>query len=669
MKYFIFVLCLVVSNLAYSRDRVVPGDFYDIVEVDDPQWSPAGDRIVFVTSVPNEKRDGYDKNLWVVQADASGLRQLTHNPAADWAPRWSEDGREILFLSRRGGMPQGWILPMKGGEARCVTPEGVGIGSLRWVPGSRAVSFVAGVPVDSKSGPKKELKKPEPSDLAKKGVKVVRRVIYFSHGEYIGPLARHLHTLDLETGKLFQLTSGDRSVGDYRWAPDGKRAAVLFRRFPESRDIYETRLAVVGRGGKTRLLKAPGKNLGGISFRPESSELIVARHNWDGLNSVLYRVDVDSDKWARIEHGFDGEFGRLRWQRDGRRVFAVAEEKGGAHVWSLDPKTFRGRRVTSGRRQIAFHSQMFPPASLSVSPDGSRFAATEVVSDRPRELIVVDVKTGESKPLTGFNEKWRKKHRTVAAEKFGFKIESGEELDGWIIPPVGLKKGRRYPLVLQIHGGPETMYGEHFMLEFQVLASAGFGVLYINPRGSTGYGDSFRKPGATNITLAYDDLMAGVDAAVKRYSWIDQRRLGVAGGSFGGFMTGWIIGHTTRFKAAVAMRGVYNFAASALLDDIPVWVEHVMKKTMWEDPDKYWDSSPVAWAHKVKTPTLVIHSEKDHRCPVSEGDQYYRALRLNGVKAELVRYADEGHGLSRGGRPDRRVDRLERITAWFRRWL
>jgi len=671
MKILPIFLCLIVSTSAFSKSRVVPGDFYDIVEVDDPQWSPAGNQIVFTTSVPNDKRDGYDKNLWVVGADApdGGLRQLTFDPGADWAPRWSEDGREILFLSKRGGVPQGWILPTGGGEARCVTPDGVGVGSLRWVPGSRAVSFVAQVPIESKSGPKQELKKPEPGELLKKGIKVVNRVIYFSYGEYIGPLAGHLHTLDLETGKLFQLTSGDRSVGDYKWASDGKRAAVLFKRFPESKDIYETRLAIVKRGGKTRMLKAPGKNLGGLSFRPGSSELIVAKGNWDGLNSVLYRVDVDSGKWKRIDTGFDGEFGMLRWQPDGRRVLAVAEERGNARIWSLDPETFRGRRVTSGRRQIGFHSQMFPPAALSLSPDGSRFVATEVVSDRPRELVVVDVKTGKSKPLTSFNAGWLKKHRTVKAEKFSFKIESGEELDGWIIPPVGLKKGRRYPLVLEIHGGPETMYGEHFMLEFQVLASAGFGVLYINPRGSTGYGESFRTPGATNITLAYGDLMAGVDAAIKRYSWIDQRRLGVAGGSFGGFMTGWIVGHTTRFKAAVAMRGVYNFAACALIDDIPVWVEHVMKKTMWEDPDKYWDSSPVAYAHKVKTPTLVIHSEKDHRCPISEGDQYYRALRLNGVTAELVRYGDEGHGLSRGGRPDRRVDRLERIAAWFKRWL
>lgn len=662
------LLCLFASASAYANEIVVPEDFYDIVEVDTPQWSPGGDRIVYVTSVPNSKRTGYDKNLWLINADGTGKRQLTSHEAADWAPRWSADGREILFMSRRCGVPQAWILPVDGGEPRHVTPPKVAVSSVRWIPRSNAISFVTSVPTGAKAGRKKALVKPKPTALEKKGIKVIRRTIYFTSSGYVGSTRKHLHTLGLRTGALFQLTEGDHNVTEYDWASDGKRAVVAFHNEPTSLNIFATQIAVVSRSGGVKKLKRRG-NLFDLAWQPGTSWVLMTDFLFDGRNNALLRVDVDRGQWASVKHGFDGEFWNLHWQRDGKRLFAVAEKGGAVHLWSFDAKTLRGRQIASGKRQLGFHSQMWPTPSFSVSPDHARFVTTEVVSHRPRELVIGDVATGKTVPLTDVNRGWRRRHRTVAARKFSFAVATGERLEGWVVPPARLRKGRRYPLVLQIHGGPETMYGEHFMLEFQALAGAGIGVLYINPRGGTGYGEKNKRFNVHNWPGSYSDLMAGLNAAIKRFRWIDRKRLGVAGGSYGGYVAAWIIGHTNRFKAAVTMRGVYNEVVWTLASDVPVGTDFFHPKSIWEDPLGHWKLSPIAYAHRIKTPTLVIHSENDARCPVSDADQFFRALRMNKVPAELVRYEKEGHGLSRGGRPDRRVDRLQRIVKWFKRWL
>jgi dipeptidyl aminopeptidase/acylaminoacyl peptidase len=396
----------------------------------------------------------------------------------------------------------------------------------------------------------------------------------------------------------------------------------------------------------------------------------VTESNWLGFRDKIYYADADSGQWRQLQTGFDGDHGLWRWSRDGSRLFGITGERGDVHVWSFDPQSGKGRKLTGGRRQLGIHSQMFAAPGLSLSPDATRFVASETTSDRPEELVVGNVANGKTTPLTDFNKEWRAARKLVPAEKFTFKARDGVKIEAWIMPPADLKAGQRFPLILQIHGGPRTMYGEHFMQEFQILAGQDHGVIYVNPRGSTGYGEAFTRATINNWGgTPYEDLMDAVDEAIKRYPWVDKDRLGVAGGSYGGYMTAWIIGQTTRFKAAVPMRGVYNFFSFPLTTDIPHFTQYEFDTLLWGDPMKYWKFSPLAYADRVKTPTLIIHSENDFRAPMPDAEQYYMALRLHGVPAEFVRYAGEGHELSRAGRPDRRVDRLERIAEWFRRWL
>lgn len=667
------LLCLTLTAVSFAQKQpVTPESFHTLTWVGDPQWSPVDDRIVFTTRISNEKRDGYDANLWMVRADGSGLRQLTYAVASDSGARWSEDGKEILFTSSRGGSSQAWILPAEGGEARCVTNFPLDVADVRWIPGSRAISFVASVLPTSAAGRKteKDMVKVKDPDL-EKGIRVIKQAIYRAGKSYFEGKRPHLFTLDLASGEIRQLTSGEMSVDSYQWSPDGKRVVVSFEHLDDATDIGLTKIRLLDREGTwIRDLNDKPGYYGLSAWRPASAQVIVTQDSPEGFLQKIFFVSVDSGEWTQIRTGFDGDHGSWRWSRDGKRLFALTGEKGDVNVWSFDPESGQGKRITSGRRQIGFHSQMFASPGFTLSPDASRFTAAETMPEKPEELVVGSTTDGKTTSLTDINRNWRDAHKLIPAEKFSFKARDGASLDAWIIPPADLKPGEKRPLVLEIHGGPRTMYGEHFMQEFQMLAGMNMGVVYINPRGSTGYGEASTRATLNNWGgTPYTDLMDGVDAAIARYSWVDKDRLGVGGGSYGGYMTAWVIGHTDRFKAAIPMRGVYNFYSFPFTTDIPHFTEVEFGGLLWSNPTKHWEFSPMAYANKVKTPTLIIHSENDFRAPIPDAEQFYAALRLHGVTAEFVRYADEGHELSRAGRPDRRVDRLERIAAWFKRWL
>src|SRR5690606_15469874 len=274
--------------------------------------------------------------------------------------------------------------------------------------------------------------------------------------------------------------------------------------------------------------------------------------------------------------------------------------------------------------------------------------------------------------LTRANEQLLAERRVSLPEKFQFRAEGGPLVDGWVIKPVDFDPARRYPAVLQIHGGPMGMYPGTFFFEFQLLAAAGIAVIYTNPRGSQGYGEAFCAGIRGNWGSSdYADLMAGVDAALARCPWIDPERLGVAGGSYGGYMTAWITGHTDRFKAACVMRAVTNCYSFFGTSDYGYRWDRVWGagRPPWENPDDYLRQSPITYVGSVRTPTLVIHSEDDHRCLIEQGEQWYTALKKLGVEAEFLRYPGETHELSRSGRPWHRVHRLRAIVDWFTRHL
>jgi dipeptidyl aminopeptidase/acylaminoacyl peptidase len=318
---------------------------------------------------------------------------------------------------------------------------------------------------------------------------------------------------------------------------------------------------------------------------------------------------------------------------------------------------------------VVFGAQGSEVAAFSVSHDGQRLAA--IVSDptHPYEVFVSDART--QRRLSSENEAFLATVELSAAEAVSFASSDGQTVQGWLIKPVGFSERKKWPLVLEVHGGPETMYAATFMHEFQVLAAQGYAVLYTNPRGSKGYGEAFTaRIFADWGNQDAADCMAAVDLACT-WKWVDRARLGLTGGSYGGFMTAWLVGHTERFKAAVSQRGCYNFSSFYGTSDIGPWFgDYILGGPVYERSALYADRSPLTYAPSMRTPLLLIHSENDLRCPIEQAEQLFVQLRRIGkCTVEMVRFPEESHNLSRSGRPDRRVERLQRIVGWFDRYL
>ncbi len=339
----------------------------------------------------------------------------------------------------------------------------------------------------------------------------------------------------------------------------------------------------------------------------------------------------------------------------------MISNEGNTELWGTHIRERKPRPIVNRRGAVLHYDIHFPSGSVY---------ATFSDPHTPGEVYFLSMReTQVARHLTTFNE-WLKKKTVVLPEEFWFEGKGRHRVQGWVLParrPAG-KKG---PAILYIHGGPGTQYGRVYFHEFQVLAARGYTVIYSNPRGGTGYSEKHLAAIYDAWgTVDYSDLMTFVDEALARFPAIDRRRLGVAGGSYGGYMTSWIIGHTNRFAAAVAQRAVVNLASFCGSSDFGyAWYRAFGGKVSWRDPAHYLKMSPITYVDAVKTPTLIEHQENDHRCSIEQAEQLFAALKLRKVPTEFHRYPDESHGMSRGGRPDRRIERLERIAAWFDRWI
>ena len=317
--------------------------------------------------------------------------------------------------------------------------------------------------------------------------------------------------------------------------------------------------------------------------------------------------------------------------------------------------------VTSGPRGIA---------AFDVNPKAGKIVYLANDFQHLNDLYVANLDGSGEHQLTHQNQGLWKQLELQSVERWSYKSSDGQVVDGFFVKPVGWQAGKKYPLVLVIHGGPEGMYGVDWSQEFQVLAARGWAVFFCNPRGSTGYGEQFERGEINNWGgMDYQDIMAGVDSALKKYPWIDSNNLGVTGGSYGGYMTNWIISHTTRFKAAVTLRSVSNFISDEGTRDGAYGHEDYFKGVLFDDFEQYWDASPLKYARNVRTPTLILHSDMDFRVPIEQGEQWFRALQHYGVPSELVLFPRENHNLTRTGEPKHLVESLEWQVYWFDRYL
>ena len=652
-----------------SKSPLTAEDLTRFRWIDHVRLSPSGHLVAYEVSWADaEARQNKGRVMVGSLEPGAPARELRADVRRDHAPEWSPDGSRIGFLGRQGARDQLFVAPADAGQAVQLTAVPDGVLAAQWSPDGASLAFLASV-VGDPAGVVDDPRPPEGEDQARRPpvARVARRLDYKRDGVgYLDGRNAHLFVVAATGGQPRQLTAGAWSVGGFTWAPDGRALAVVGDAGPDADLRMTNRLYRVDLAGVRQELAA-GLDMAEPAWSPRGDMIaVVAPTATDGgrldriwvvpaeggeprcLTSDLDRSvggSVATD--MRAGHGF-----RLRWSRAGDRLYFQASGAGVAEVLSVD---------LAGRVRVELPARRRAVYDFDV--DGDLIAACVGDASTPGDVLLS--RQGLEQRLTDSNP-WLRDRFVAEPERHTFTAADGLEIEGWLLKPPGFDPDRKYPLVMEIHGGPHSQYGFAFFHELQILAGMGFLVLITNPRGSAGYGEAFQRACVRDWGgRDYEDLMAALDQLIERTGFVDEARLGVGGGSYGGFMTNWIVGHTDRFAAAVTMRSISNLVSEFAQHDIVLWGESEIGPRPWPDPDELWGRSPIRYVRDISTPLLILHGEMDLRCAFSQAEELFGALRLLGKEVEMVRFPGESHDLSRGGRPDRRIERLQRITSWF----
>jgi dipeptidyl aminopeptidase/acylaminoacyl peptidase len=688
-----------------------PEDLYDLRVPTDLAISPDGRYVAFAVKSVAPTKDGYRSSLWLAPSDGSApARQLTVGSKNDTLPHWSPDGRTIAFLSDRGavlqaggggskagkaeapkeGGTQVWLLPFAdGGEARQLTDLPKDVEGIAWSPDGRRLALVS--TADSTTPEKKPDRKPE--DGPAPDTRLIDTLAYeFNGAGFIYERFTRIWTVDVETGEAELLTRGNHHDGDPRWSPDGRQIAFVSDRHPNPDLSWRSDIYVVEvRGGAIRQV-SPGRGRqawGAPSWSPDGRWIAaIGTRDWrrgELAQASVWRIRARDGHAENLIEGSDLEaaagmnsdlvgaaLGRPEWMADGRWVVFAAPVEGSFELWRVEIDGRRLERLTRDRHFLARHAVVEMPRG------GARVVAARTTSTRAPEVVVGDVPAGR---LTGgasvelravsdlMGGRWADVAFVAPVERW-HEVD-GNRIQGWFIQAPSSTKRQPAPVVLQIHGGPATLYGWSLMWEWQQLAASGISVYACNPRGSQGYGQAFLTANVRDWGEGpMRDVMGGLDALIAD-GLVDGDRMGVTGGSYGGYLTSWIVGHTERFKAAVTCRSVNDLISQMLSGDIggPTFGLYEYGVHPWDDWDLYRRHSPLTYATEVTTPLLIQHAEKDLRCTITQAEELFAVLRSLRKTVRLMRTPDESHELTRSGTPFRRVDNLRLIDEWFRHFL
>jgi dipeptidyl aminopeptidase/acylaminoacyl peptidase len=666
---------------------VAPDDLYKFIGVSDPQLSPSGANVAFVRKHVNPDKNEYITNIWMVPTVRGAEPRQFTTGNKDTQPRFSADGATLAFVSaREKTKPQIFLLNAIGGEATALTkfPEGA-IGTIRWSPdGSMiAASFRETDPQWTEDA-KKKRKDNGQSDPPR----VIDDWWYRLDGDgYFNAQRYCLYLIDVATGEHRCLYAKDNMGGfTFDFSPDSRELVIASNRDrkamirPWKDELLRLNIAT---GKITPIPNLPEGPKTHPTYSPDGRHIAYAgRVGRDGLYSVenleLWVCDPKTGN-ARILTGksdyclmapalsdssevkFDANF---VWSHDSKRIYMQIGWHGEQHIASV-PVTARSGGT------VKFHTHGRRAHTLgSISSDGRRLAFTMGTATRLDEVYVSCTSPSDVFALTDFNGPLFKHLRLAPLEGAWIKSSDGARVQTWVIRPPHVKKSKRMPAVLEIHGGPHAQYGVGYFHEFQCLAAQGYTVFYSNPRGSKGYGrDHCAAIRGDWGNKDWEDIQA-VTRFMQKQKFVNPRRIGIMGGSYGGYMTNWAIAHTHDFRAAITDRCVANLISMFGNSDYVDEPDRYWKGTPWNNPQELWRQSPIAHFKDVKTPTLIIHSEGDLRCNVEQGEQVFAALNLLDVPTRLVRYPNStSHGMSRSGPPDMRLHRLGQIIDWWKRWL
>ena len=700
----LLIIVVSVAAPAFAQKRnITEKDLFNFVWIGDPQVSPDGSRVAFVRVTVNDKKDGYNTAIWTVQTASGETRQLTNGPR-DSTPRWSPDGKYLLFVrapevSGRTEPPQLFMLAMAGGEPFQFTSLPRGAGGPQWSPDGKMISFYnsatpeelakaaaaknptpAGQPTPSPTPPERE------SD-----VRVINRAVYringggyldFKHPQHVWVIPAPKTGDEKVTPK--QLTSGRYDEGGVFWAKDSSRIYFESDQLDEpyyelpKTDIY----SVAVTGGTPSKLTSFNMGAGAFTLSPDGKQLAFI-----GAVSEPVRSYSQPDLWVmemkegakprNLTASFDFDIGGGLtgdnvapragggslpvWSSDARSITVVYAKEGKTNLGSFDVASGKLSDVTTGNHAVVNYRAL---------PDASKFVLLISTPTRIGDLFWLDKPGAQPRQLTRINDELFSKLNLTEPEEIWHNSFDGKKIQVWVQKPPDFDPNKKYPLILNIHGGPHAAYGFIFDHEFQWMAAKGYVVLYPNPRGSTSYGQEFGNIIQHNYPGDdYKDLMAGVDELLRR-GYIDDKKLGVTGGSGGGLLTNWTIGQTTRFAAAVSQRDIASWTDWWYTADFTLFHPSWFKAPPFEDPEDYRRRSPITYVNKIQTPLMLILSEADYRTPTGPGGEaMFRALKYRRIPTVMVRFPNETHDLSRSGQPWHRIERLQHIVGWFDKWL
>lgn len=657
-----------------SEKYIKAEDLYELKSVTDPRLAKNGEDLIFVETTMSKEKDDYISNLFYMNIkEKTGPVQWTYGEHRNHSPRWSPDGKQIAFVSNRSGKNQIYVLHADGGEAWQITKVTNGATNPVWSPDGKKIAFQVALKEDEQLIAKEEKEEKKLVPLEVDRMKYKSDAQGFWNGKYM-----QIAIVDVETGEMELLTDQKANYQLESWSPDGKYIALTADLnkdldFSFVSDIYLCEAATK----KLEKLTNSTGYFGGVRWSPDGKYIAFIGHEREFDNATLSKIyihDTNTNMTTCLTEGSElligdyvvGDFQQgsvspgILWNNDSESFYFIASDHGNTVLY-----------------YATVFGEMYPALldkqHIYGATTGGNVDYAVVAISKPTlqgDLFLLHVPTGNLERLTAENEKFNEEVKLAEVEEFEMKTSDNWDLHGWIMRPANFEEGKKYPLILEIHGGPHTMYANTYFHEFQMLAANGYAVLFTNPRGSHGYGQTFVDAVRGDYGgRDYMDLMEALDYALDKYDFIDTERLGVTGGSYGGFMTNWIVGHTNRFKAAVTQRSISNWISFYGVSDIGYYFNAWQIKSDLEEADKLWKHSPLAYVQNVETPLLILHSEKDYRCPIEQAEQLFIALKHRKKETKFIRFPESNHELSRSGKPSLRIARLNYMLDWFNKYI
>ena len=664
------LILLVHAALFAAKPGLNTATFWDIRSVTDPQITRDGKSVIYFLNWSDKMVDQRFSNLWIVSTDGKDNRPLTTGSFRDTSPRLSPDGSRLAYLSNRSGKTQIRVRWLDTSQEAQITDLEQAPSNIEWSPDGQWIAYSARVPAKSDFA----LRLPEKPSAAKwqDPPIVITQLRWTADGQGIlQPGYTHIFTVPATGGTPRQITSGDynhggNQGGGFAWSSDGKSIYISANRIPdadyslEGGEIYAfsvddgtVKQLTTRKGPDTDPLPAPG-----------GKKIAYLGHDWKFQSYTvnhLYLMDADGRNPKNLTASLDRDVRAPHWSADARTIYFLVDDHGVTQLYSVDVEADAVRQLSSGLQQLGIGG------GFTIA-DNAMIATVRTASDSPGDVVVLPAnRQAAATRLTAVNDSLLSQYRLGTVEELTFDSFDGKNMQGWIIKPPDFDPSKKYAFILDIHGGPHAMYGVGFQHEMQIQAARGFVVLYMNPRGSTGYGEEFGNIIHTHYPGDdYKDLMIGVDKMIEK-GYIDPKKLCVTGGSGGGLLTAWVIGHTDRFAAAVSQFPVTDWVTQAGTADGGYVHSALWMKTLpWENPQQLMEHSPIYYAKNFKTPTMVITGESDRRTPIAESEELYFALKAQKVPSVMVRVPNEFHGIN--VYTSHHIDKIEYILAWMEKY-